>query len=119
MAFATVVTVNTSNSLYPTLPIDRTFILVRSQRRMLNGQLRAVHRAAKARIVLTLQEADGTEQSAWRSAFNLGSTANTVVDELGTSRSMLVTDYEESLVRTVPGTPGDGYWDIRVTLEEV
>lgn len=113
-----------SQLFYPELPVGRRRLLVRDQRRMLNGQLRTAHRAAKYEFTLTLRDATEAERSAWLTAASLTASV-TFIDEQGVSRTVVVQEVTDDLVRTAPtveggaSTTGPGYYDLTLTLEEV
>lgn len=113
-----------STSMYPELPIGREIVIISDDRRMANGQLRRAWRAEKYRFTLTLRDADETERFAWLSA---ATTSASVVfqDEHGATRSCIVMEARDDLVRTAPAveggaaTTGPGYYDLTVVVEEV
>lgn len=123
MAVNCYVTLN-STVFYPSLPVARRQLIIAERRRMLNGQLRTAYRATKYEFTLTLPDASEAERTAWIAAAVVNASV-TYVDELGVSRTVVVTDVTEPLVRTVPSveggtsTTGPGYYDLSVVIEEV
>jgi hypothetical protein len=117
------VTLN-GTSLNPVFPIGRKRLLIRDAQRMLNGQLRVAHRASKYTFALSSDDAPEAERAAWVSAASLSASV-AFVDELGVSRTVVVTDFSDDLVRSEPtnnavvGGTGLGFYDLRMTLEEV
>ena len=111
-------------ALYPELPIGRAPLLIREQQRMLSGQLRTVHRAAKYTYTLVLTRATEAERAAWLGAAIL-TASTTYVDELSVSRTVVVQEVRDDLSATEPVTPGGlntsgaGYYDLSLTIEEV
>jgi len=114
------------SSLYPALPIGREPVLVAEDKRMLNGQLRRAYRAVKYRVTLTRAGADETMRTTWMTAALAGMAASvTYQDELGVSRTVVVTKAVDDLATTAPAvdggasTTGPATYDLSIELEEV
>lgn len=111
-------------TIYPELPVGRSRIFVREQRRMVNGQMRTAHRARKMSFTLTLRDATEAERTAWLAAAD-ETQSLTFADELGVSRTVVVQEVTEDLTRTAPtvegglSTTGPAFYDLTVVVEEV
>jgi hypothetical protein len=107
-----------------TLPISYEYVLVRNQKRALNGQLMTAHRATKIKATLTFAGLTEAQRSSVLSAAAT-TTSVTLVDEAGTSYTVVVQAITKDLVRTEPAveestsTTGPGYYDMSVDVEEI
>lgn len=123
MAINCYVTIGSDN-VYPVLPIGRRRILIRDQRRQLNGTLRTAHRASKMEFTLALPDADQTTRGVWVGAAALNASV-TYTDEFGDAYTCVVQELTDDLTRTTPstegglGVTGDGFWDLTLVLEQV